>query len=106
METLGERNATQYVLYKHHLLKESQAESVLQVVDDITALHATSAGTPYLSLWARMKNFQRKHLDEEFYARRSLVRLEAMRGTLFIASLESAPMFYQATKMPESQLLK
>jgi hypothetical protein len=29
-----------------------------------------------------------------------------MRGTLFITSTESAPMLYQATKMPESKLVK
>jgi len=103
---LEERVATQYLLHKHHLLKGSQAEDVLQVVNDIIALHATSAGTPYLSLFNRMKNFQRKHLDEEFYVKRNLVRLSAMRSTLFISSTESAPMLYQATKKPESHILK
>jgi len=106
MQTLGEHVATQYVLHKHHLLNGSQAESVLQAVNDIIALHATSAATPYLSLFARMKNFQRKHLDQEFYMKRNLVRLQVMRGTLFIASTELAPMLYQATRMPESKLLK
>jgi len=86
MKPLDESLVTQYVLHKHHLLEGSQAESILQVVNDIIALHATSAGTPYISLFARMKNFQRKHLDEEFYVKRNLVRLQAMRDTLFITS--------------------
>jgi len=106
MQPLEEHISTQYILRKHHLLTESQVENVLQVVNDIIALHATSAGTPYLSLYNRMKNFQRKNLDEEFYIKRNLVRLTAMRSTLFITSTESAPMLYQATKIPESQLLK
>jgi len=53
-----------------------------------------------------MKNFQRRDLNKEFYAERSLVRLEAMRGTLFITSAKSAPMLYQATKPPESEILR
>jgi len=106
METFQENIVTQYVLHKHHLLDGSEAKNVLQVVDDIIALHATSVGTPYISLFARMKNFQRKHLDEEFYIKRNLMRLRAMRSTLFITSTESAPMLYQATKLSESKLLK
>lgn len=104
MEAFQEHLVNQYVLRKQHLLKGSEAEDVLQVVNDIIALHATSAGTPYLSLFARMKNFQRKHLDEEFYQKRNLLRLESMRGTLFITSTELAPILYQATKIPELQL--
>jgi len=106
METFQEPIVNHYVLHKHHLLAGSKAKDVLQVVNDIIALHATTAGTPYLSLFARMKNFQKKQLDEEFYVRRNLMRLRAMRGTLFITSTELSPMLYQATKMSESQLLK
>jgi hypothetical protein len=106
MQPLEESLVTKYVLHKHHLLEGSQADSILQVVNDIIALHATSAGTPYLSLFARMKNFQRKHLDKEFYVKRNLVRLQAMRGTLFITSTQLAPLLYQATKLPEAHLLK
>lgn len=94
MQLLEEGLVTQYVLYKHHLLESFQTESILQVVNDIIALHATSAGTPYLSLFARMKNFQRKYLDEEFYVKRNLIRLQAMRGTLFITSIQLAPLLY------------
>jgi len=106
VRTLEQRAITQYLLHKHHLLNRSQARNVLQAVTDIIALHATSVGTPYISLFARVKNFQRKQLDEEFYVKRNLIRLTAMRGTLFITSIESAPMLYQATKMTEPELLK
>lgn len=97
---------TQYVLHKHHLLEVSKAKSVLQAVNDVVALHATSVGTPYLSLLARVKNFRRNQLDEELYIKRNLIRLELMRGTLFIVSTELAPMVFQATKLSESQLLR
>jgi len=95
-----------HVLHKQHLLNDSQADSVLQVVNDIVALHATSAETPYLSLFARMRRFRNELLDEELYVKRSLIRLAAMRGTLFITLVELAPVLFQATKPSEPQLSK
>lgn len=105
MRTLEDKTVNQYILHKHHLSDGSQALDVLQVVNDIIALHATSVGTPYISLFARTKNFQRSDLDQEFYRKRNLVRLRAMRGTLFIASSDLAPVLFQATKLPEHHLL-
>lgn len=98
MRSLKEHAVTQYILHKHHLLPSSQGESVIQVVNDIIALHATSVGTPYLSLFARVKNFKRRDLDEEFYEKRNLLRLRAMRDTLFITPTQLAPIIYQAVK--------
>jgi len=106
MRASDERVATEYVLHKHHLSEDSQAVSVLEVVNDIIALHATSAATPYLSLLTRMRNFKKEYLDSEFYLKRNLVRLQAMRGTLFITTTELAPILYQATKISEPYLLK
>jgi len=105
MRTPEDKTVNQYVLHKQHLLDDSQAQSVLQAVNDIIALHATSVGTPYISLFARTKNFQRSDLDQEFYRKRNLVRLRAMRGTLFIASSDLAPVLFQATKLSEHHLL-
>lgn len=78
----------------------------MQVVRDSVGLHTTSVSTPYLSLYARMKGFQREHLNEELYNKRNLIRLESMRGTLFIFPTEFAPIAYQATKLTEAKLHK
>ncbi len=104
MQKLKENAVTKYLLHKQHLLDASQAETVLEVVEDIIALHATDASTPYLSLFARMKQFQRGRLDRELYANRNLIRLETLRGTLFITSIHLAPMLFQATRMPEDRI--
>lgn len=106
MSNLELEAVTKYVLHKHHLLEDSQGDDVLSVVNDIIALHATSVGTPYISLFARVKNFLKTQFDEQFYLRRNLIRLSAMRGTLFTTSTESAPILYQATKMTDSELSK
>lgn len=106
METFEKQIVNHYVFYKQHLSKDSRAENVLQVVRDIVGLHTTSVSTPYLSLYARVKSFQREHLNEELYVKRNLIRLESMRGTLFIFPTDFAPIAYQATKPTESQLHK
>lgn len=53
-----------------------------------------------------MKTFERRHLDEEFYVKRNLIRVEAMRGTLFITSTKLAPILYQATRLSERLISK
>jgi uncharacterized protein YcaQ len=106
METFERQVVNQYVFHKHNLSKDSHAENVLQVVRDIVGLHATSVSTPYLSLYARMKGFQKEHLNEELYTKRNLIRLKSMRSTLFIFPTEFAPIAYQATKPTKPQLHK
>jgi len=45
-------------------------------------------------------------LDQVLYERRELIRLEAMRGTLFIVPVELAPVIHQATKLSDAELAK
>ena len=109
MQKVKEDAVSKYLLHKQHLLDSSLADSVLDVVNDIIALHATSASTPYLSLFARMTQFQRGLLDRELYVNRNLIRLSSMRRTLFILPTTLAPMVFQGTrnaKFESGQYLK
>ncbi len=106
MKKIKDDVATKYQLHKQHLLDQSQADTVLEVVEDILGLHATSASTPYLSLFARMNQFQRSMLDQELYAKRNLIRLGFMRRTLFIMTTKLAPIAFQATRLSEAQSLQ
>ncbi|MHA2405190.1 MAG: winged helix DNA-binding domain-containing protein [Candidatus Hermodarchaeia archaeon] len=98
MPKVKDDTVSKYLLHKQHLLDSSLADSVLDVVNDILGLHATSASTPYLSLFARMKQFQRGLLDRELYVNRKLIRLSSMRHTLFILPTTLAPIVFQATR--------
>ncbi|HUT20698.1 MAG TPA: crosslink repair DNA glycosylase YcaQ family protein, partial [Anaerolineae bacterium] len=69
---------------------------VLQVVEDIGALHASAATTPYLTLWSRMETFNRQQLDVELYEKRTLVRLLCMRYTMHIVPSQRMPAVFQA----------
>jgi len=106
MKKIKEDVAKKYQLHKQHLLVQSQADTVLEVVEDIIGLHATSASTPYLSLFARMKQFQRSMLDQELYIKRNLIRLGFMRRTLFIMTTKLAPIAFQATRLSEAQTMQ
>jgi hypothetical protein len=104
MKALKEQDVTRYLLFKQHLLEPNKAEKVPELVRSLIALHATSAVTPYLSLFARMQNFHQADLDRALYVNRELIRLEVMRGTLFITTADLAPILFQATRIPEAKI--
>jgi hypothetical protein len=101
MNTLPISLVNDYVAHKQHLLPTSHSRGVeyngvVKVVRDIVALHATNAAGPYLSLWARLPEFQRQALQAALYERRELVRVICMRTTLHIIPSEELPRFHQA----------
>ena len=87
-----------FLLGKQHLAPETKGSDILDVVNDICALHATGATSPYLSLWSRMSTFQREQLDTELYERQRLTRLICMRSTMHIVVSQQLPVFFQATR--------
>lgn len=92
-----------FLLAKHHLLDRDGAD-VRSVADDIVGLHATSNVTPYLSLFNRIERFSPDDLDREFYRRKSLVRIRAMRGTFFLFTRRLLPIAVEATQFPEERV--
>ncbi len=95
---LDSLKVTQYVLSKQHLLEGHEATDVLEATRDIIGLHATDNVTPYLSLFARVRGFEKEHLDLELYQNRSMGRVECMRSTLFLVPKETVPIVYQIYK--------
>jgi hypothetical protein len=71
---------------------------VTDMVWRIYGLHATSPATPYLSLFARLKNFNIKDLDEELYIKRTMGRIRCVRRTIYIFPVEFMPIAFAATK--------
>jgi len=87
-----------FLLRKQHLTADSRGQDVLQVVQDLCALHATATATPYVSLWSRLTDFRQGQLDAELYENRALVRLLCMRATLHIVPAGQMVTFFQATR--------
>jgi len=86
----------QYLAHKQHLLPAFRDANVVQITRDVAALHATDAVGPYLSLWARTRNFQRQTLEDALYSRRELSRVHCMRTTLHVVPSADVPYFFQA----------
>jgi hypothetical protein len=86
MQTVNLNQVNTFCLKKNLLIKKANNRDVCSVLDRIICLHATTATTPYLSLWARMLNFQKTDLEQELFERKNLFRIRCMRKTMFILS--------------------
>ncbi len=73
-----------YHLKKQRLLQKAEMEVYADVFRDHIALHSTDYLTPYLSLWARIENFDPVVLFDDLNRHRNAFRLRAFRGTVFV----------------------
>lgn len=87
-----------FVLQKQHLTEESKVDDIVQVVTDVSGLHAQVPTTPYLSLFARMNNFTKEQLDAELYVKRNLGRIKCIRSTVHILPKVMIPAAFAATR--------
>ncbi|MFE0001839.1 winged helix DNA-binding domain-containing protein [[Kitasatospora] papulosa] len=71
---------------RHLLAPAARASSVVAVADAVVALHATDAATVFLSACARLTTPDIGAVERALYEDVSLVRLLAMRNTLFTMS--------------------
>jgi flavodoxin len=76
------------MLSKQRLTDEMKVDDVVQVVNDVFGLPATSATTSYLSSVSRVRYFKRGALDEEHDVRR-LGKIRCERKTAYIVCRES-----------------
>ncbi len=73
---------------RHRLAAETRASEPLEAARSVVALHSSDPATVFLSVWARTGGFEVEDLEEELYERRSLVRMLAMRRTLWVVPRE------------------
>ncbi len=92
------RQVNHFVLGRQHLLPDAHTKYIIGITDDVCGLHATSASSPYLSLYARTDNFKREKLENELFREKTLGKIRCMRGTLYIQSREMMPVVFSATK--------
>ncbi|MGH9027289.1 MAG: winged helix DNA-binding domain-containing protein [Acidimicrobiia bacterium] len=74
----------------------SPASTIEQAVGDLVVLHATEAATVYLSTRARLGSFDAAELERKLYDERSLLRVLAMRRTLFVTPVVGLPVIHAA----------
>ena len=73
-----------YQLTKQNLAAKAPAGSYRRLLKDHLGLHSTDYLTPYLSLQARVRDFEPQALFDDLNKTRKAVRLRAFRGTVFI----------------------
>ncbi|MGW4368416.1 winged helix DNA-binding domain-containing protein [Nocardia takedensis] len=76
---------------RHRLAAEARGEDVAEVVRSLVVLHATDPATVFLSIAARSRTLTPAHVEAALYEQRSLLRLLAMRRTMFVAPTDLLP---------------
>src|SRR5215216_573148 len=76
------------LVVRHHLARSGT--TVEQVAGDLVGLHSSDPATVVLSLRARLDPFAVGDLEDALYERRSLLRMLAMRRTMFVVPLDLA----------------
>lgn len=95
---INNKMINQLALHKQHLLETTKTNDIIQITKDTAGLHAQISITPYISLYARMNNFKKEQLEEQLYSKKNIVRIKAIRRTIYIFTKEMVPTAYMATK--------
>jgi Winged helix DNA-binding domain len=69
---------------RQHLARRAPRGAALDVVRDISGLHAQLTSSAELSLWARVEGLSRDFVSRALWEDRKLVKTWAMRGTLHL----------------------
>jgi hypothetical protein len=86
--TVAERRARLAV--RHAVAPSARTDTAEDAARAVVCLHATDSSSVYLSAWARLRKPSIAAVDEALYERRTLVRLLAMRRTVFVVPTEDA----------------
>ena len=85
-------------LVSRHLL-DGSGTTALEATRAVVVLHATDPATVFLSVLARCSGLTPADVARELYDERTLVRMMAMRRTLFVAPLDLAPVVHHAASV-------
>jgi winged helix DNA-binding protein len=84
---------------RHHVAALERVASMPEVVRGVVCLHATDPSTVYLSSWARLREATIDLVDRALYEDRDLVRMLAMRRTMFVVTVDEAPILHAAASV-------
>ena len=95
--SVAERRARLAV--RHHLTPREPAATVLQAARDMVCLHASDPSSVYISVRARMANGTIEAVDRALFEERTLVRMLAMRRTMFVIPVDEAATIHAAASL-------
>ncbi|MFE3546123.1 winged helix DNA-binding domain-containing protein [Nocardia sp. NPDC059177] len=82
---------------RHRLAPSTRSTDPLAITRSLVVLHATDPATMYLSVGARSIGLTPADMERALYDDRALVRLLAMRRTMFVAPTELVPVLQSST---------
>ena len=81
---------------RHRLAPGSRATTLADAAAAMVAMHATDPAGVYLEARARMDQSSPELLSHEMYEQHAVLRMLAMRRTVFMASLDDVPLLHAA----------
>ncbi len=81
---------------RHRLAGSARGTDPAGIADSMVVLHATDPATVYLSICARSAGLAPTDVERSLYADRTLLRMLAMRRTMFVAPVELVPVLQAA----------
>lgn len=81
---------------RHLLADGRRASSLADAAGALVVLHATDPATVFLEAWARMADSSPASIERELYDEPTVLRMLAMRRTLFLVPLPDVPMVHAA----------
>ena len=82
--------------WRHRLAYGTQATDPVAVAESLVAVHSTDPSSVYLTLLARMAGGGLADVERALYEDRTLIRLLGMRRTVFVTTLDIAPVIQAA----------
>ncbi len=95
-----------YQLHKQNLIEKAATNDYQKLLKEHIGLHSTDYLTPYISLWARVKDFEPKVLFDDLNDPFNAIRIRAFRGTIFVVHKENLPTILAAAKIFQSSTIK
>jgi hypothetical protein len=83
---------------RHRLAVEARAERVEDVAASLVAIHSTDAASVFIAAWARLadRTCGPAEVERALYEERTLIRMLAMRRTMFVVDRATAPVVHAA----------
>ena len=84
---------------RHRLAPGTQVATVAEAAAALVVIHASDSPSVFLQARARMSTSSPDAIERELYEERSVLRVLAMRRTLFLARVEDVPMLHAAASL-------
>src|SRR3954469_24763340 len=81
---------------RHRLAAGTQVASVAEAAAALVAIHASDSPSVFLQARARMTTSSPAEIERELYEERRVLRLLAMRRTLFLVPIDDVPIVHAA----------